>query len=95
MAAPAAPSAERCPWCGRPLRLISVHGQEQCAWCGAPVLPCCEGSPLGPGEACLLPELPVSPQPPPKKREPATAEAAAPNKAVRRSGGRRKRRSAP
>ncbi len=90
MAAPATPTAERCPWCGRPLRLVFVHGHEQCAYCGAPVLPCCEGTPLGPGEACPLPEPPAT--------EPAAAQRAAAPKTGRTGktgrGRPRKRRPA-
>ncbi len=33
-----------CPACGRPLRLIHVHGHGQCASCGSNVEPCCAGA---------------------------------------------------
>ncbi len=94
MPAPATtPAGERCPWCGRPLRLVSVHGHEQCAWCGAPVLPCCEGTPLGPGDVCPIPETPV-PSPPSKTGGSATVEPPRfPSRGGARTTRRRKRRS--
>ncbi len=84
MPAPGTPTAERCPWCGRPLRLVFVHGHEQCASCGAPVVPCCEGTPLGPGEVCPLPEPPAA--------KPAADEPRPARKGGRAGHGRRRKR---
>ncbi|MCA9695750.1 MAG: hypothetical protein R3A51_16885 [Nannocystaceae bacterium] len=38
-----APCDARCPYCGRPLALVWVHGHGQCGACGTNVDECCRG----------------------------------------------------
>jgi hypothetical protein len=33
----------RCPYCGRPTRLVHVHGHGQCELCGTNIDECCRG----------------------------------------------------
>lgn len=32
-----------CPYCGRPTRLVYVHGHVQCELCGTNIDECCRG----------------------------------------------------
>ena len=34
----------RCLFCGKPERLVWVHGHGQCAHCGVNAMPCCDGA---------------------------------------------------
>ena len=36
--------SERCPACGRPEKIIWVHGHGQCGYCHTNVMPCCDGA---------------------------------------------------
>jgi hypothetical protein len=35
----------RCPYCGRMLETVHVHGHAQCSHCGMIFDPCCAGDP--------------------------------------------------
>ncbi len=58
--APRGKPREFCPWCGRPLEPVVVHGEIRCARCHMPVVLCCEGAPLREHEtpACPVPGTP-------------------------------------
>jgi hypothetical protein len=34
----------RCPYCGKILQVVWVHGHGQCKDCGINISPCCQGS---------------------------------------------------
>ncbi|MCA9286147.1 MAG: hypothetical protein KDA22_13060 [Phycisphaerales bacterium] len=55
-----------CPYCGRPLTIIEVHGHGQCAACGANIDPCCSGEQVG----ALVPEPPDEGASAPRTRTP-------------------------